>query len=284
MNDWIDLHAHSTASDGTLSPTELARLGKEIGLRALALTDHDTAAGLPEFLAETARLGLEAVPGMETTLHVEDCDVHLVCLYFDWEQPEMAAALRDMDASRSERNEEMVKKLAELGFPISMEQLRQSCTGEISRGHMARILMEAGYAETTKEAIRRYLSPGAPAYVRRRTPDPAALIRTVHRAGGLCFVAHLHQIDPADEQHCLSIARKLLETGADGVETLYSEYDGHWRTMTEALIQEFHALRSGGSDFHGSIKPGLQLGSGYGDLRVPYRFLQAIKDARGGRL
>lgn len=279
--DCIDLHAHSTASDGSFSPTQLARHAKDLGLRAVALTDHDTAGGLEEFLTEAGRLGLEAVPGMETTMVVEDCDVHLICLYFDPGHPAIRDELLGLAASRREHNEAMVERLAEAGLDVSMEELRRYGNRAVSRGHIARLLIQKGHAANPKEAIVKYLSKGAVGYVRRRTPQPGPFMEAVHRAGGLCFVAHLHQIDPSNLGRCLSICRSLLEAGADGLETLYCEYDEHWRTVTEALAREYGALRSGGSDFHGSLKPGLELGVGYGNLAVPYSFLAAIKSRLG---
>lgn len=228
-------------------------------------------------MARAACLGLEAVPGMETTLVVDGCDVHLVCLLFDHRHPVMRCELERLAASRRERNLAMVDKLAKAGLPISMEDM--ACYGKraISRGHMAQVLIAHGCASTPKEAIVRYMTKGTVGYVRRRTPDPAAFIGAVHEAGGLCFVAHLHQIDPADPAHCVAICRRLLALGADGLETLYSEYDDFWRQATQDLARETGALCSGGSDFHGDLKPGLELGTGYGALAVPYAFLEAMK-------
>ena len=280
--DCIDLHAHSTASDGTLAPAEVAQLAKKIGLRAVALTDHDTADGLEEFTAAGTACGIETVPGMETTMVIEGRDVHVVCLYFDRYEPNMSLALEDIASSRRERNEAMLHNLQQAGLPVYAEDLAPYGDRAISRGHFAKILVARGYAKTPKEAIKTYMSVGTPGYVRRRTPDPAQFIATVHGAGGLAFVAHLHLIHPGEEGHCISICNWLLDQGADGLETQYSEYDDHWRQVTEEIAVRRGVLRSGGSDFHGGIKPGLDLGTGYGGLCVPYSYLQAIK-ARLGR-
>ena len=274
----IDLHAHSTASDGSYSPTELAEHAKEIGLSAIALTDHDTVDGLEEFMAAGKNLHLETIRGMETTVSVDDCDVHLVCLFFDPDYPALKTALQDLAASRDERNVNMVKALEKAGFPISMQDVKQYGDGAISRGHIAKALIHSKYHDLTpKELIKRYLSKGTVGYVKRRTPDPSEFIRIIHEAGGLVFVAHLHQIDPENPGHCIDICKRLLADGADGLETLYCEYDDFWREQTEAIAREYGVLRSGGSDFHGIFKPGLALGSGYGDLAVPDSFLEQIK-------
>ena len=214
---------------------------------------------------------------METTMVVEGCDVHLVCLYFDYRHPLIQEKLVDLAASRQERNIGMVEKLIQAGFTISMDDLKPYGNRAISRGHIAKILVERGYASAPKEAIKNYLSKNTVGYVQRRTPDPASFIQSIHQAGGLCFVAHLHQIDPISPEHCVSICRSMFAAGADGLETLYCEYNDYWRQTTEALAVEYQVLRSGGSDFHGNIKPGLELGIGYGDLAVPYSFLTAIK-------
>ncbi len=275
--DFIDLHTHSTASDGTVSPTQLAHMAADVNLKAIALTDHDTVGGLEEFMAATAELSIEGIPGMETTIVVDDCDLHLICLYIDPGHPEMAKSIRSLAQSRTDRNAEMIKRLADIGIDISLEDFSQYGDRAISRGHVAKLLVERGHAKTPKQAITEYLVKGSPGYVRRVTPDPAKFIRTVHNSGGLCFVAHLHQIDPQSPQHCIDICHRMIDLGADGLETLYCEYDKSWREITEKIARDRGVLRSGGSDFHGDIKPGLELKVGYGELEVPYEFLSEIK-------
>lgn len=277
----VDLHTHSTASDGTLSPRELIRYAKEKGLSAVALTDHDTADGLEEAAAAGRETGVEVIPGIEITTIVDGCDVHLIGLYLDLYQPDMARLLAEMARCRRERNHRIVARLAAAGVEIGEEDFRELGDRAVTRGHIGAVLIRRGYAATLREAIDRYMAKGRPGYVLRETPAPKTCIDAVHRAGGLAFVAHTNQIDREDPAHSLAVCRRMLEAGADGLETKYCEYDAFWEEQTEAVAREYGCLRSGGSDFHGAIKKGLDLGTGYGGLAVPYAFLEAIKAAHG---
>lgn len=273
----VDLHAHTTASDGSYTPTELVRHAKGKGLSAIAITDHDTVGGVEEASIEGERLGIRVVPGVELSTRVDDCDVHMVSLFINCKNNQLIKRLNDMTASRRERNYKMVDKLHEAGFRIDRSDLEALGEGKIlARGHIAQILIARGYATELKEALRKYLSKGTPGYVQKEVLPPEECIRLVHDAGGLIFVAHLHQIDPQDPEHCKEIARRLIYMGADGLETQYCEFDDTWREATEQIAQEYGCLRSGGSDFHGTMKKGLDLASGYGDLQVPYTFLEAM--------
>ncbi len=277
----IDLHAHSTASDGSLTPTELVWLAKEIGLEAVALTDHDTSAGIPEFLQAGMDAGIETVPGMETALNIDGREAHLVSLYADIAHPALKQLISDMTRYRCERNERLLDLLTRAKLPVRREDIASFGDRSVSRAHIAGLLIERGAAESYKDAFGRILGPGCPCYVRMQTPTPEEYFAAIHRAGGLAFVAHVHQIDRKDEDRAFAIAESLLDLGADGLETRYCEYDAHLRARTEALATRRGVLRSGGSDFHGKFKQGLNLGIGYGDLEVPYAFLSAIKEKLG---
>lgn len=280
----IDLHAHTTASDGSCTPTQLVELAARKGLAAVAVTDHDTTAGLAEALAAGERLGVRVVPGLETSTHVEDQDAHIVSLFIDPDHPAIREMIAWMAQSRQERNRQMVARLQEAGLPVTWEELLAFTGGDpakVGRAHVGRLLMAKGLARTMGEAFQNYLMRGRCGYVSRQTPSPAQCIQATHRAGGLAFVAHIHQICRRDPQRSLYLCRKTLADGPDGLETLYSEYDDFWRGQAEALVQEYGLLRSGGSDFHGTVKPGLELGTGYGDLAVPLAYLEAMDAARG---
>lgn len=273
----VDLHAHTTASDGSLTPTELIQYAKEKGLDAIAITDHDTVAGVTEAVAEGEKIGVRVVSGVELSTRMDDCDVHMTALFVNCKNEELIMRLNDMANCRYERNYKMVDKLKEAGFPIDRSDLDALGEGKIlARGHIAQILIARDYATDLKDALRRYLSKGTPGYVRKEVLSPEECIRLAHDAGGLIFVAHLHQIDPHDPEHCKDIARRLIELGADGLETQYCEFDDEWRAATEEIATHYHCLRSGGSDFHGTMKKGLDLACGYGDLVVPYEFLDAM--------
>lgn len=273
----VDLHAHTTASDGSYTPTELVRYAKEKGLSAIAITDHDTIAGVEEASIEGRKLGIRVIPGAELSTRMDDCDVHMTSLFINCKNKQLIKRLDDMAASRQERNYKMVDKLHEAGFQIDRSDLDALGEGKIlARGHIAQILIARGYATELKEALRKYLSKGTPGYVQKEVLSPEECIQLVHDAGGLIFVAHLHQIDPQDPEHCKDVARRLIRMGADGLETQYCEFDDEWRQATEQIAQECGCLRSGGSDFHGTMKKGLDLACGYGDLQVPYAFLEAM--------
>ena len=273
----VDLHAHTTASDGSYTPTELVRYAKKKGLSAIAITDHDTIAGVEEASIEGRKLGIRVIPGAELSTRMDDCDVHMTSLFVNCKNEQLIKRLDDMAASRQERNYKMVDKLHEAGFQIDRRDLDALGEGKIlARGHIAQILIARGYATELKEALRKYLSKGTPGYVQKEVLSPEECIQLVHDAGGLIFVAHLHQIDPQDPEHCKDVARRLIRMGADGLETQYCEFDDEWRQATEQIAQECGCLRSGGSDFHGAMKKGLDLACGYGDLQVPYTFLEAM--------
>lgn len=275
----IDLHAHTTASDGSYTPTELIRYAKEKGLSAIAVTDHDTVAGVEEAVREGKRLGIQVVPGVELSTRVDECDVHMTALFVDCKNKELMKRLDDMAECRRDRNFRMVDKLKQAGYNIDRSDLEELGKGRvIARGHIAQILIDRGYASDLKDALRRYLSRGTPGYVQKEVLSPRECIELVHNAGGLIFTAHLHQIDPADPEHCVDVCRRLIEMGADGLETQYCEFDDRWREVTESIALQYGCLRSGGSDFHGALKKGLDLATGYGDLVVPFEFLRAMEE------
>ena len=270
----VDLHAHN-ASDGSYTPTELVRYAKKKGTCAIAIADHDTIAGSGG-LCQGRKLGIRVIPGAELSTRMDDCDVHMTSLFINCKNEQLINGWM-MACEPSERNYKMVDKLHEAGFRIDRSDLDALGEGKfLARGHIAQILIARGYATELKEALRKYLSKGTPGYVQKEVLSPEECIQLVHDAGGLIFVAHLHQIDPQDPEHCKDVARRLIRMGADGLETQYCEFDDEWRQATEQIAQECGCLRSGGSDFHGVMKKGLDLACGYGDLQVPYTFLEAM--------
>lgn len=276
----IDLHTHTTASDGSYAPAELIRYAKEKELSAIAVTDHDTVAGVAEAVREGLRLGIRVIPGVELSTRLDDCDVHMTGLFVDDQNEDLLRRLKDMAVCRSDRNFKMVDKLKQAGFRIDRSDLEKLGNGKVlARGHIAQILIARGYADDLREALRKYLSKGAPGYIQKEVLSPPECIQLVHNAGGLIFVAHMHQIDPEHPEHCIEICRRLIEMGADGLETRYCEFDDWWRKAAESVAVQFGCLRSGGSDFHGTMKKGLDLACGYGDLEVPYDFLEAMEEA-----
>lgn len=272
----IDLHSHTTASDGTYTPTEQVRLAKEIGLKALAITDHDSTSGVKEAMEEGERLGIRIVPGIEINAKYEGHHVHMVGLMLD---PE-SEAIADMKAKileiRHNRNRQIYAKLRELGVNITEEDFPADPGHVVTRGEIGRKIVEKGYAQSVNEAFYMYLLETAPAYVPRQSLDPFQAMDIIHRAGGVAIVAHFYQIGDFDLVESERIARIILEAGADGLETEYSKYTPNMRKIAARLADEYGCLRSGGSDFHGTTKPDISLGTGTGNLHVPDEYLTEI--------
>jgi len=266
-----------------MSPTALVAYACQKQLAALALTDHDTINGVAEALAAGIKYGVELIPGLETTTVVDGCDVHIVCLFFNPEHPAIGKLVLNMEQSRNRRNHDMVRQLEESGIDIHWADFSQWEGRVIAKAHVAEILIKRGYASNLKEAIAKYMAQGTVGYVKWQTPPVKEVIDVVHEFGGLAIIAHINQIDKNNWEHGEAVCRDIFEAGADGIETLYCEYDDTWRGRAEALRRQYGLLASGGSDFHGSFKPGLDLGSGFGDLRVPYQFVEEMKQARAAR-
>ena len=178
-------------------------------------------------------------------------------------------------------NEKMLKKLIDNGFRITKADIERFSGSVLTKAHIGQILVERGYAATVPEAMNTYLRKGGIAYVERETPAPDETVSIIHQGGGLAFVAHTNQIDKKDRDHSCEICQRLLDLGADGLETRYCEFDDDWRERTEAIARRNGCLRSGGSDFHGTFKTGLDMLSGYGDLKVPYEYVEQMKERLG---
>jgi hypothetical protein len=282
----IDLHTHSTASDGSLSPAALVDLAAEKDLTAIALTDHDTVAGLPEALARGAERGVEVIPAIEIAVRWPQEErggdgggaMHLLGYYVRLDDPALAKRLKGLRSQRRQRAQRMVALLNELGVEISFSRVEQVATGEsIGRPHLARALLEVGAVGSHAEAFRRYLSRGRPAYVQRELPSPKEGIAWLQSAGGVAVLAH---------PSTLKLGRKELERcveelkgyGLEGIEVFWS---GHNRGQQESyrdLTQRLSLLVTGGSDFHGAAKPDIELGRGLrGNVQVPDSYLIALR-------
>lgn len=281
MSDFVDLHTHSTASDGTYTPSELVIYARSKGLAALALTDHDTVAGIEEALHQSQQSGIELIPGIEMSSIVDGCDVHIVGLFIDHASVALHDSIQKMQQTRAKRNRLMIDKLQKAGIDISFDDFIEYKDRLISRGHIAQILIQRGYASDLRDALNRYMVPDTVGYVQRESLSGKECIDAIHQANGLAIIAHIHLIDPNNWPHIKLICEELIQDGADGIETRYCEYDELWEARAMALKQKHGLLASGGSDFHGSIKANLDLGIGYGNLQVPYDYLAAMKEKLG---
>jgi len=273
----IDLHTHSTASDGTFSPSELIRLAKREGLKALALTDHDTTRGLPEAYEVAREEGIPFLCGVEISVKFNGPGhFHLLGYFLSPELPPLEETLKALQEARKRRNELMVEKLRALGVEITLTELEEIAKGEIGRPHFARLLVEKGYVRTPDEAFEKYLRKGAPAYVPKALLEPKEAIEKILQAKGIPVLAHPITLKLAPKE-LSSYLKELKELGLRGVEAYYSE---HNRDFTNFLLHEAQRLgflTTGGSDFHGANKPDIKLGRGFGNLRVPKECFERLK-------
>lgn len=280
----IDLHVHSTESDGTLTPVELIAAAKEAGLSAIALTDHDTCSGIKKAAEAAENAGIELVPGIElstayTFPNGTEKEIHVVGLFIDPDDPELlqqTAAFRDF---RDKRNEKMVAALQKEGFPITMEALlaeNPDCV--ITRANIARFLLNHGCIRTISEAFDKYIGDGCKCYVGRFKVTPMEAVSLIKNAGGIAILAHplLYHLSSVYLQLLIN---EMKAAGLDGIEAIYSTYTTGEEQLIKKIARENGLLISGGSDFHGANKPAISLGKGRGSLYIPYSVLESVKAA-----
>lgn len=278
----IDLHVHSNISDGTFSPSQVVTLAHNAGLAAIALTDHDTTAGIAEALnaAEqyTNSMPLEVIPGVEISVGYRDRDIHILGLMIDDKNEDLISALAQIREERDRRNIKMAENLAADGIDISMEKLlKEEETGTvITRAHFAKYLAGHGYAKDIKSAFKQYLEIGGKYYVFRNYISPEQAICLIRNAGGIPVLAHplLYKL-PRHELETL--VKRLTENGLLGLEAIYSGNMGQDESYVRQLARRYMLEISGGTDFHGTNKPDLQIGTGRGNMVIPYEILENLK-------
>ena len=275
---YIDLHTHSTASDGTLTPKELILQAQKAGLAAVALTDHDTTAGLGQAMETAEKLSIECIAGIELAAYFNGREeLHIVGLFIDYKKKDWIHVISQIQKDRDNRNIEMISKLNAIGVSITMEQLEQAAGGDIiTRAHYAKVLEQNGYVTSKKEAFQFYLSPGCPGYVPRQLLSPEECIRLIHESGGLSILAHptLYHLS---FQEIGQVVGRLKKEGLDGMEVMYSTYTPEEEKKMKQIAAENNLLFSGGSDFHGANKPDIQLAVGKGNLKIPLEYLHALR-------
>lgn len=282
MIDKIDLHTHSTASDGTLTPKELAELASKKNIRAIALTDHDTVGGIDEFTGSCAEYGVEAVPGVEISAQYHKT-MHIVGLFVDAENKALRDKLDILRNAREVRNRKMLDLLQKNGFDISerdiVSQKEGASLSNTGRAHIARAMMDKGYVASTNEAFEKYLKKGNSCYVKRITYSPEESIRIIKDAGGIAILAHPVFITE-DYDKLYSLVKELKGYGLDGMECYYNCYTEDFAGMCADICDKLELLQSGGSDFHGGNKPDVELGV-VSTGHVTYSILNKIKQQRG---
>jgi len=278
----IDLHVHTTASDGDMSPAACVDEAKQLGLAAIAITDHDTVAGNAEAEARGQEVGVEVVPGVEVSVQHERLTVHLLGYYPQPGAVELERVLAGLREHREERNPRILRRLAELGCPVAPEELAAEAAGGVpGRPHMAALMIRKGYVKDLQEAFDRYLAKGAAAYVEGGELPAAAAIRALLKSGAVPVLAHPGGIGLRSVPEVELFVRRLVDVGLRGIEAYYPGSDSGQTSAWLRLGARHGLVVTGGTDFHRmSRAPRMQIGRGAGDLRVPYGLLVRLRAER----
>ena len=273
----LDLHLHTTYSDGSLPPSEVVKRAGNARVLALSITDHDTLDGVPEAMEAGAALGIEVVPGIEISSRLGKTEVHILGYFLNAQHQGLLRELERIRETRHRRNAETIDKLNQLGVTVTYDEVRELAgPGSIGRPHIARVLMRKGIVQTAREAFERYLAEGAPAYAPRDLPDPAAAIALVRAAGGVPVLAHPSWVEDLGLEE---ICAHLQAVGLLGLEVYYSTHRREQTSRYRLLAERRHLLATGGSDFHGVTKPDIEVGIGRGSLQVPETLLPPLRQA-----
>lgn len=276
MEKLIDLHTHSNKSDGSMTPSELVNYAKNKGLCAISLTDHDTTDGICEAVREGEKIGLEVVPGIEFSVQ-SDTETHILGYFIDVENEKLKDTLLKIRQVRRLRNIETEKNLRAMGFDVSLDEVLSKATGNvIGRANFARLMMEKGYVSSVKEAFDKYLASDKGAYSPRQYLSAKDAVEIIKNAGGKAFVAHLHLIRKDDDE-LYKFLKELKTFGLDGIEGYYTDYTYKMEYNYQNMAKKLNLAISGGTDFHAQMKPHIEIGEGYGNLKIPYSVLENIK-------
>jgi hypothetical protein len=279
---FIDLHSHTTASDGSFTPSELVGIAQHSGLAALGITDHDTFDGYEQALPHARDAGLDLVRGIELNSRLVQADgtiyVHLLG-YFPNGAPSTAflSWLSGERDDRRSRNRRLVEALQNRDVDITLDEVEARGRSLAGRTHFAHILVDKGYAQNSEDAFRRYLGESAPSYVERQSLATAEVVRIIREGGGVPAIAHPVRLRlPRDKEREVLIA--LKDSGLLALEVYHSDHPPELQAYYRQLAQELDLLPTGGSDFHGAPKPSIALGTGlHGNVRVPFEFLQRLR-------
>lgn len=276
----VDLHLHTTASDGTTAPREVVALAAAAGLSAVAITDHDTLAGIDEARAAASNHGIELIAGIELSLDWPTGNLHLLVYFLEPGTGPLQERLASLRTGRHNRNTEMVAALQDMGVPITYDEVLAEAGGDaVGRPHLGAVLVAKGVVADMKEAFERYLGNHAPAYRPRRRLGLDEAVELATASGAVTSVAHPHSV--ADSSDAYEAAfRRFAAAGVAGVECWYAAYAPDLRAHLADLTRSFGLIPTGGSDFHGAYKPDLHVGTGRGDLVVPDETVDALESRR----
>ena len=280
----VDLHTHSTASDGTYTPGKLIDYAHEKGLAAIALTDHDTTNGLKEAMERGQKYDdLEVIPGIEFSTDYEGRDIHIVGLYMRFEDTDVQKRLKEFVDARIMRNKKMCKLLTENGVPMDFDELQAAYPNSvITRAHYAAYMLDKGVIKSRQEAFDRYIGDNCKCFVPRQKITPQMAVEMTLDAGGVPILAHPVLYGMSDSR-LRKLVGELKEVGLKGIEAIYTTYTNSDERGIRQIAQDYGLLISGGSDFHGDNKPDIDLGVGYGQLFVPEAVLDKIKESLSKR-
>lgn len=276
---FIDLHTHSTFSDGTYTPYEIVAESKRIGLSAVALTDHDCVSGVPQAIEAGKELNIKVISGIELAAYYPNeagVEIHIVGLFVDCTNKNLLKKAEEIMENRRIRNLKMTERLTNLGFPMTYDELieeagRDSC----SRTHYANLMLKKGYIKTKSEAFQKYISHGMPGFVPRILPSPQECIELITQSGGIAILAH-PTLYGMNYGQIKAMAYDLQLMGLSGMEVMYSTYRSEQQREITRIANELGLKHSGGSDFHGLNKPDISLGTGRGNLHIPESFLNGL--------
>ena len=277
----VDLHTHSTASDGSEGPLALVEKASALGLTALALTDHDTLEGIAEAETAASTADLELIPGTELSLDHHGA-MHLVVLWLEPGPGPLQNRLASLQHGRHARNLAIITLLDELGMPVGIDEVMEEAgSGSVGRPHIAAVMMRKGFVESVAEAFDLWLGAGRPAYAGRPRLSPEEAIGLAIDSGGVPVLAHPHTLGINRAEEMAALLDRLRSAGLVGLEAACSGYRRHEREGYADLARRFGLVASGGSDYHGRYKPGLELGTGYGDLVVKEVVVDQLRARRG---
>ena len=264
----IDLHIHTIYSDGTCTPEEVVCQAKKLNLVAISITDHDSVAGLEEAMTAGEKAGVEVIPGVELSTDVGEDEIHLLAYYLDHKDKTFLSHLKEFQSTRVKRNRELLKRLEELGMPISYGELKEIAgRGVISRLHIARLMVKKDYVPSIGAAFDKWIGSGKPAHVKRMKISPSQIIRIVLRAGGVPIFAHPYLSGRDD------LIPALVKAGLAGIEVYHNTHSSKTREHYKEIAHEYHLLITGGSDCHGKAKDKILMGR----TKVPTSLLKNLK-------
>jgi 3',5'-nucleoside bisphosphate phosphatase len=275
----LDLHLHTTHSDGSFTPAEVIDLAQKAGVTALAITDHDITTGVPEATVAGRERGIDVIPGIEISSILGDSELHILGYYLNCQDARLNERLALLRESRHRRNPKIIERLQAAGIDITYDEVRALAgTDSVGRPHIARVLMEKKVVASAKEAFDQWLANGRPAYVPRELPTPAEAIQWIKAAKGLPVLAHPTWVKTT-EGTLTDLVRRLKADGLEGVEVHYSTHTARQTREYLALAKQLDLLVTGGSDFHGVTKPDIGVGVGKGTLHIPGSLLDKMSNA-----